>query len=75
MAMVLLGALDNPFARDDIGAGLGLSAAPEFQVVALEQLFKPVERLILEYTRDLVIADLIHPVDPSLQQAEYDDDD
>ena len=74
MAMVLLRALDYPFACDDIGAGLGLSATPEFQMVGLEQLLKSMERLIFEYTDDLVITDLVHTVDPSLQQAEYEND-
>jgi hypothetical protein len=41
MAMVLLRALDHPFTCDDIGAGLGLSAAPEFQMVGLVEILDP----------------------------------
>src|SRR6185437_1393840 len=68
MPVVLLGTLDDPFARDKILLRFTLAVAFEFEVVGPEELLIPVEGLVLEGTNDLIPADLVDPVDPAFQQ-------
>ncbi len=68
MAMIALRALDDPFSGHDISFRFSLAASPEFQMMAFEQRFVPVQRLTIELTYDLVSADLVDPVNPSFHE-------
>lgn len=74
MKVILLPPLHDPFPCNDVGAGFGLPAAFEREMMAPEQVLKSVEGLIFKCTDDLIITDLVNSVDPSFQHLEKEDD-
>jgi hypothetical protein len=66
--VVAFGTLDDPLAGDEILGRFSLAAPVEFEVVAFEEVFIPVEGIVLELTDDPIDVDLVDPVDPAFQQ-------